>query len=136
MKLKIRKKFEKKKKFRFLSKKHISHVNKLKLLYEQCQGHAADCHANLEADLDASVSVDKQSEFDKYFPAPRKSSRNFEKYLKNNIFCISVYVTEDLHDRVASPQSDYTLTQSEASEELIPPKPSGKFHEIFEKFFC
>ena len=40
-----------------------------------------------------------------------------------------VYVTEDSHERVASPQSDYTLTQSEASEEFIPPKPSGKFHQ-------
>merc|ERR1712227_96940 len=100
---------EQRQRYVFLSKKHISHVNKLKLLFEQCQGHTADCHANLETDLDASVSVDKQSEFDKYFPAPRKS----------------IYVTEDSHDRVASPQSDYTLTQSEASEELIPPKPSG-----------
>jgi len=101
---------EQRQRYVFLSKKHISHVNKLKLLFEQCQGHTADCHANLETDLDASVSVDKQSEFDKYFPAPRKS----------------IYVTEDSHDRVASPQSDYTLTQSEASEELIPPKPSGR----------
>jgi len=103
---------EQRQRYVFLTKKHASHVKKLKLLYEQCGRHVEDCQDNLDTNFDATVPSERASEMEKLFPEPRQS----------------VYNKEHSPDRLASPQANsiYTLTQSDASDDFIPPKPSGR----------
>ena len=61
---------------------------------------------------------------------------NLVQYPVFNFFGLTsslVYNKEHSPDRLASPQANsiYTLTQSDASDDFIPPKPSGKIFFIF-----
>ena len=76
------------KQFRFLSKKHASHVKKLKLLYEQCGRHVEDCQDSLDTNFDATVPSERASEMEKFFPEPRKSGTFLIFFIfSNRLFC-------------------------------------------------